>query len=73
MAWQNILNIIQIAISVILVVIILLQVRGQGTGLFGAAEGSFRTRRGIERVLFQFTIFMVVVFIAVSILSVRFA
>lgn len=70
MPW---LNIVQIAISVILVVIILLQVRGQGTGLFGAAEGSFRTRRGIERVLFQFTIFMVVVFIAVSILSVRFA
>lgn len=73
MAWLNWLNIVQIAISVILVVIILLQVRGQGTGLFGAAEGSFRTRRGIERVLFQFTIFMVVVFIAVSILSVRFA
>lgn len=70
MAW---LNLVQIAISVILVVIILVQVRGQGTGLFGAAEGSFRTRRGIERVLFQFTIFMVVVFIAVSILSVRFA
>ena len=69
MAW---LNIVQIAISIILVVIILLQVRGQGTGLFGAAEGSFRTRRGIERILFQFTIFMVVVFIAVSILSVRF-
>ena len=69
MAW---LNIVQIAISIVLVVIILLQVRGQGTGLFGAAEGSFRTRRGIERVLFQFTIFMVVVFIAVSILSVRF-
>ena len=69
MAW---LNIVQIAISIILVVIILLQVRGQGTGLFGAAEGSFRTRRGVERILFQFTIFMVVVFIAVSILSVRF-
>jgi preprotein translocase subunit SecG len=69
MAW---LNIVQIAISIILVVVILLQVRGQGTGLFGAAEGSFRTRRGVERVLFQFTIFMVVVFIAVSILSVRF-
>lgn len=70
MAW---LNIVQIAISIILVTIILVQVRGQGTGLFGAAEGSFRTRRGIERVLFQFTIFMVVVFILVSILSVRFA
>ncbi len=70
MSW---LNIVQIAISIVLVAIILLQVRGQGTGLFGAAEGSFRTRRGLERTLFQFTIFMVVVFIAVSILSVRFA
>lgn len=70
MSW---LNILQIAISIVLVTIILLQVRGQGTGLFGAAEGSFRTRRGLERTLFQFTIFMVVVFIAVSILSVRFA
>ena len=69
MAW---LNIVQIAISIILIVVILVQVRGQGTGLFGAAEGSFRTRRGVERVLFQFTIFMVVVFILVSILSVRF-
>lgn len=70
MVW---LNIVQIAISIVLVVIILLQVKGQGTGLFGAAEGSFRTRRGLEKMLFQFTIFMVVVFIAVSILSVRFA
>lgn len=70
---MNWLNILQIAISIVLVTIILLQVRGQGTGLFGAAEGSFRTRRGLERTLFQFTIFMVVVFIAVSILSVRFA
>ena len=70
---MNWLNIVQIAISVILITIILVQVRGQGTGLFGAAEGSFRTRRGIEKTLFQFTIFMVVVFIAVSILSVRFA
>jgi len=68
MVW---LNILQIAISVILVVVILVQVKGQGSGLFGAAESSFRTRRGIERTLFQFTIVMVVVFIAVSIVSAR--
>lgn len=70
MIW---LNILQIVISIILVAIVLMQVRGQGTGLFGAAEGSFRTRRGLEKALFQFTIVMVVVFIMVSILSVRFA
>lgn len=66
-----ILNIIQIVISVVLVLVILAQVRGQGTGLFGSAEGSFRTRRGIEKTLFQFTIVLAVLFIVVSILIVR--
>lgn len=65
------LNYVQIVISVLLVVVILMQVRGQGASLFGSAEGSFRTRRGIEKSLFQFTIGLVAVFIIVSILSVR--
>ncbi len=64
---------IQIVISVILVLVILAQVKGQGTGLFGAAEGSFRTRRGIEKTLFQFTVALVVVFVLVSIASARLA
>ncbi len=71
MDLQFVFNIVQIVISVILVTIILMQVRGQGSGLFGAAEGSFRTRRGLEKALFQFTIAMVVVFIVVSIFTVR--
>jgi protein translocase SecG subunit len=53
------------------VVIILVQVKGQGTGLFGSTEGSFRTRRGLELMLFRFTIFLVVVFIGLSIVSAR--
>ena len=63
------LNIIQILLSILLTVIILVQVRGQGTGLFGSAEGSFRTRRGIERTLFQLTIVLIVVFLIISIIS----
>ena len=66
---MTILNIIQILLSILLIVIILIQVRGQGGGRFGSAEGSFRTRRGIEKTLFQFTIFLIGVFILVSILS----
>lgn len=63
------LNIIQILLSILLTVTILIQVRGQGGGLFGSAEGSFRTRRGLEKTLFQFTIFLIGVFLLVSILS----
>ena len=66
------LNFLQISISVLVVAIILLQVRGQGAGLFGSAESSFRTRRGVELVLFRFTIFLVALFIGISIISVRF-
>ena len=68
---STILNIIQIFVSVLLVFVILIQVRGQGGGLFGAAESSYRTRRGIEKTLFQFTIVLIVVFLTTSILSVR--
>ena len=66
------LNFLQIFISVLVVGIILLQVRGQGAGLFGSAESSFRTRRGVELVLFRFTIFLVALFIGISIISVKF-
>ncbi len=65
------INVIQILISIVLVGVILLQVRGGGSSLLGSAESSFRTRRGIEKTLFQFTIILVVVFIAMSIISVR--
>ena len=68
---QNLLNLVQIVIAVLLVVAILMQVKGQGVGLFGSAESSFRTRRGLEKALFQFTILLVGIFILTSILSVR--
>ncbi len=65
------LNVIQIIIAVVLVIVILMQVRGQGSGLFGSAESSFRTRRGLEKTLFQFTIALVGVFIITSLISAR--
>jgi preprotein translocase subunit SecG len=57
----------QIAVALMLIVVVLLQVKGQGAALFGSAESSYRTRRGFERLLFQFTIGLIVVFIGLSI------
>ena len=65
----TIINILMITISVLLIGIILIQVRGQGGGLFGAAESSYRTRKGIELILFRVTILLVVLFVAISIVS----
>lgn len=68
---QSLMNIVQIIVAVLLVAVVLMQVRGQGGGLFGAAETSYRTRRGIERTLFQFTIVLIIIFLTTSVLSVR--
>ena len=65
------LNVAQILISVLIVLVILIQVKEGGSGLFGSAQGTVRTRRGLEKTLFQFTIVMSAIFLAVSIISVR--
>lgn len=66
------LQIAQIALSSILVLVIMLQVRGGGLGgIFGQADTVYRTRRGIERQLFQVTIVLVVLFIVVALVSLR--
>ena len=69
---MTLLNLAQIIASVILVLIILSQVREAGSGMFGSAQNTIRTRRGLERTLFQLTIVLIVVFLVVSTLSARF-
>lgn len=67
------LNLLQIVVSVILIVIILLQVKGSGFGaaLGGMSGGSvYRTKRGLEQTLFQATILLAIVFVFISFLSV---
>jgi preprotein translocase subunit SecG len=63
------LNIIQIVISAVLIVVILMQVRGSGFGELGS-QSVFRTRRGVEKTLFQLTIVLSAVFIIISMWSV---
>jgi preprotein translocase subunit SecG len=70
---QVALQVAAIIVSVVLVVLILLQVKGGGLGsLFGGETGLgiTRTRRGLERTLFQLTIVMSIVFLAISIVAV---
>jgi len=67
------LNIVQILVSLLILVVILSQVKEGGGGLFGSAQSSVRTRRGLEKTLFQFTIFLVGLFLIISIASVRFS
>ena len=72
---QTALNIAQILISVTLIAILLLQAKGSGFGsaLGGNTSSVFRTRRGVEKTLFQLSIVLVVIFVLISLFSVRVA
>jgi preprotein translocase subunit SecG len=64
------LNIIQIIVSITLIIIILIQVKGEtGGSVFGGGAGVARTRRGLERTLFNATVVLSVVFLLISFLS----
>ena len=72
MSFENYLNIGQILVSFVLIVVILLQAKGSGFGAgLGGTTSAFRTRRGLEKTLFQATIALVLVFLAMSAWSVR--
>ena len=69
---QDYLSVAQILLSIALILAVLFQVRGGGLGgIFGQPTTVFRTKRGVEKTLFQLTIVLVVLFVIVSILTLR--
>ena len=65
-----ILAIGQILLSIALIAAILLQARGTGlSGTFGGDSAVYRSRRGIERRLWQFTIVLLVLFIVFALVA----
>jgi preprotein translocase subunit SecG len=70
--WLPALRIVQIILSISVIIFILLQVRGAGLGsaFGGSSAGSvFKTRRGVERLIFNITITFAVLFALVSVFS----
>lgn len=67
MNLDNILSIAQVVLAVLLVASILLQARGTGLGASFGGEGNvYRTKRGVEKRLFQATIVIAILFFGVS-------
>jgi preprotein translocase subunit SecG len=68
---KSALLIVQIILAVVLIVVLLMQAKGSSLGgLFGGGDSSvYRTRRGFEKRLFQFTIGLSVAFFFVALLS----
>jgi preprotein translocase subunit SecG len=65
------LQIIQIIVAVTLMALILLQAKGTGLGgIFGGDSSVYKSRRGVEKTLFNATIGLSVVFFLVAIANV---
>jgi preprotein translocase subunit SecG len=64
----------QIIVAVALIASILLQARGTGlSSTFGGDSAVYRSRRGIEKSLFRFTVLLGILFVLFSLASFLFA
>lgn len=66
------LNLAQIVVSVVLIGVILLQTRNSGLGSSFGGDSIYKTRRGLDRTLFQMTIALAILFGVISLASVLF-
>ena len=68
MSW---LNIVQIVIAIMLIGVVLLQPQGTGLGrAYGGSGTSYRSKRGMERLMFWLTIILAVLFAVLSVINV---
>ncbi len=69
---QDYLYVAQIVLALGLILALLLQVRGGGLGgIFGQPDTVYRTKRGMEKTLFQLTIILMVLFVTVALVILK--
>ncbi|HKP52566.1 MAG TPA: preprotein translocase subunit SecG [Chloroflexia bacterium] len=71
MEIKDALNLIQFILAIVMILVILMQSKGSSMGgIFGGESSSvYRTRRGFERRLFQFTIGLSVTFFLIAVIN----
>lgn len=63
----TVLNVVQLVLAGLLTASILMQARGAGlSGAFGGEGNVYRTKRGVEKALFQATIVLAILFFGVA-------
>lgn len=68
---ETAVHIVMIIVSIVLILVVLLQTKGSSfSGAFGGDTSSiYKTRRGIEKTLYQFTIGTAIFFVALAVLT----
>jgi preprotein translocase subunit SecG len=69
------LTLAQIVLAIALIVLVVLQAKDAGLSqMFGGGDmGVFKTRRGVEKTMFQATIVLAVAFVLLAVVTVRIA
>ncbi len=68
---QTYINIAMIIVSILLIALVMIGARNSQVGnVFGGDSPVYHTRRGVERTLFNVTVWVSIVFFALAILSV---
>lgn len=66
----TVINIVQIIVSVTVIGILLIQMKGEGlSGAFGSDSPVAHQRRGLEATLYNITVVLVAVFLVLSLVS----
>ena len=61
----------QVIVSILLTVLVVLQTQSSGAGsVFGSDTSVYRTRRGLEKTLYQATIAVSIIFFIISLVAV---
>ncbi len=64
------INVIQIIVSITLIGILLVQMKGEGLGgIFGGDSSVYHQRRGLEATLFNVTVVLATLFLLLSLFS----
>lgn len=71
MDYSKVSKIVQVVLSVVLVGLILIQSKGKGLAPgIGDSIGMYRSRRGLEKLIFVFTVVLAILVVANSLLIV---
>lgn len=67
---MTLLTVLQLIVALLLIIVVILQTRGSEAGMsFGGGGESYRSKRGLEKILFYATIVLAAIFALLSILA----
>ena len=67
---RNVINVIQIILGIFVIGLIMIQAKGGGLGsAFGGFGGAYRSKRGVEKIIYVLTIAISLIFFLLAVVN----